>query len=601
MRRWGLALIAVAVLLSGCGGSSKPHVWVTRPYNHNLTACVSNDCGPYSATLHWGPLGFPSTTGYYISLNGSQVADVAASPYTFVGIDCGTTSTLSVQPHNGSGGTGPVYSSSYTTPACGGGGTPVNTAAPAITDSTNPGLYESGDVLSASTGSWTNSPTSYSYQWMDEDTVISGATSSTYTLASSDLDHTVDVEITATNGSGTSNVAFSASSGVIVNACNITTANVTTAVGDINSGHSGQTICLSAGTYAPGTISGNNAAMTTLEAAPGATVTLSNQPVITANNFRIEGFVLSGGLTDNGAGNVNVVGNYYHDAGANGALWYANGNDTTSSTVKELHNRMINVQTNGSTFDDGWGFYGCDVNGQHYVQDYNTFNTMNQHPLQLAGCATIEAIGNEYLNIWDQYSSQHADCLEIWGGAGTSTIQDNRCTTQTPVPSCPGVAGGTCGSDMLLSGDSGPFTVTNNLISNSPKQCLDDTPNGTFNGSMTNGVLENNTITNCAFGELDMTGGSSTGNTAEFNVASITGNGNCSQFTTEDFNNGSQPHCPGTHDTNVTPTFTSTEPSDPGATYATSNVNSAWGYQVGCTSLTVCHGRVGYDAHIPTP
>jgi hypothetical protein len=128
--------------------------------------------------------------------------------------------------------------------------------------------------------------------------------------------------------------------------------------------------------------------------------------------------------------------------------------------------------------------------------------------------------------------------------------------------------------------------------------------NGTSNNGPINAVIRNNTITNCGAGEVaavDTAGGSSFGNTYQDNLGEFDGTGSCGQFVAngEMNNNGAEPGCPGTGDTRLTPSFTSTEPSDPGATYATSNVNPAWGYQVGCTSSTVCHGRVGYDAHIP--
>jgi hypothetical protein len=61
--------------------------------------------------------------------------------------------------------------------------------------------------------SWTNSPTSYSYQWEDcvgsDCTPISGATASTYTLTSNDVGQDVAVDVTASNGSGASTPVLS--------------------------------------------------------------------------------------------------------------------------------------------------------------------------------------------------------------------------------------------------------------------------------------------------------------------------------------------------------------------------------------------------------
>ena len=89
-----------------------------------------------------------------------------------------------------------------------------STAAPAIS-----GTAQQGDTLSASNGSWSNSPTSYAYQWQDctsssSCTNINGATSSTYTLASSDVGKTIDVVVTASNAGGSASQA-SAQTGTV--------------------------------------------------------------------------------------------------------------------------------------------------------------------------------------------------------------------------------------------------------------------------------------------------------------------------------------------------------------------------------------------------
>ena len=78
---------------------------------------------------------------------------------------------------------------------------PGNTAAPQIS-----GSAQQNSALTTSNGSWTGSPTSYTYQWQDcgagQCSNISGATSSSYTLQSSDVDATIDVVVTATNSGG---------------------------------------------------------------------------------------------------------------------------------------------------------------------------------------------------------------------------------------------------------------------------------------------------------------------------------------------------------------------------------------------------------------
>ena len=80
---------------------------------------------------------------------------------------------------------------------------PANTALPVIS-----GTAQQGQTLTASNGSWTNSPTAFAYQWQDCDsagascTSISGATTSSYTLAAGDLGHTIRVGVVASNAGG---------------------------------------------------------------------------------------------------------------------------------------------------------------------------------------------------------------------------------------------------------------------------------------------------------------------------------------------------------------------------------------------------------------
>src|SRR5581483_2035645 len=101
----------------------------------------------------------------------------------------------------------------------GGGGTqpPVNTAPPAIS-----GTPAVGNTLTASNGTWSNSPTSYAYQWFRCDaaganctTTITGATSSTYTLVAADQGLQVAVTVTASNSAGPGAGVQSAPSGVV--------------------------------------------------------------------------------------------------------------------------------------------------------------------------------------------------------------------------------------------------------------------------------------------------------------------------------------------------------------------------------------------------
>lgn len=98
-------------------------------------------------------------------------------------------------------------------------GAPSNTVAPAIS-----GTAQVGNVLTASTGTWTDSPTSYAYQWQSSAngtsgwSNISGATSNTYTPVSGDVGLYLRVGVTATNAIGTGAVAYSAATSPVASA-----------------------------------------------------------------------------------------------------------------------------------------------------------------------------------------------------------------------------------------------------------------------------------------------------------------------------------------------------------------------------------------------
>ena len=76
----------------------------------------------------------------------------------------------------------------------------MNTTLPAIS-----GTPQQGQALTASTGTWQNNPTSYSYQWLSCASgcqPISGAIANTYVPTGSDVGKTLEVRVTATNGGG---------------------------------------------------------------------------------------------------------------------------------------------------------------------------------------------------------------------------------------------------------------------------------------------------------------------------------------------------------------------------------------------------------------
>ena len=76
---------------------------------------------------------------------------------------------------------------------------PANTFIPIIS-----GTPTQGHALTTTTGSWTQSPTSFSYQWLRGETPITGATSVNYTLTATDVGQMITVAVVATNVIGNS-------------------------------------------------------------------------------------------------------------------------------------------------------------------------------------------------------------------------------------------------------------------------------------------------------------------------------------------------------------------------------------------------------------
>lgn len=96
---------------------------------------------------------------------------------------------------------------------------PVNTALPTIT-----GTAEVGLQVTATRGTWTQKPSSYSYGWnrCDPDGAcagIVGATSKSYTVTSADVGHTLRVTVTAHNSAGSTAITSNPTATVPPSGC----------------------------------------------------------------------------------------------------------------------------------------------------------------------------------------------------------------------------------------------------------------------------------------------------------------------------------------------------------------------------------------------
>jgi hypothetical protein len=143
----------------------------------------------------------------------SDISAATTSSYTVAGGDLGA-QVRGVVSANNSYGTTTVQ----TTPVTIGSGAPAVTTGPTVSGHAN-----QGQILSATT-TWNPAGSSYTYQWQSSSdngstwTNLAGATSSGYTLTSSDLGNLVRVSVTAVNGYGTATAASSGVGPVLNNA-----------------------------------------------------------------------------------------------------------------------------------------------------------------------------------------------------------------------------------------------------------------------------------------------------------------------------------------------------------------------------------------------
>lgn len=135
-------------------------------------------------------------TEYFFMTASSNVRDLNTNTYTSGPSDPFGTPTLDTQ-----------QMSLYATEAA--SGAPIATATPTLS-----GTWVSGNTISTSNGSWSPAATSYAYEWQHctaagiQCVDIPGATSSSYTLQTSDVGLTVRAEVTATNATdSTSNTS----------------------------------------------------------------------------------------------------------------------------------------------------------------------------------------------------------------------------------------------------------------------------------------------------------------------------------------------------------------------------------------------------------
>jgi thermitase len=134
--------------------------------------------------------------------------------YTVQSADADNVIRLSITVKNGLGATtafavSPVVGGSVPPPP-----PPANTAVPVLS-----GAAEDGQTVSATTGSWSGSPTGFAYQWQRCDSTgwcgsITGATTNSYGVTTADVGDRLRVVVTATNPGGSTSATSAATAPV---------------------------------------------------------------------------------------------------------------------------------------------------------------------------------------------------------------------------------------------------------------------------------------------------------------------------------------------------------------------------------------------------
>ena len=143
----------------------------------------------------------------------ANIAGATASTYLLVSADVGSTLRVRVTATNGAGSSS--ADSAQTAVVTAAPSSPTNSSPPVVS-----GTAQEGQQLSASTGTWSGSPTSFAYQWRRCDSNggncvnITDATGSNYLLVSADVGSTIRVAVTATNSVGSSTMQSAATAPV---------------------------------------------------------------------------------------------------------------------------------------------------------------------------------------------------------------------------------------------------------------------------------------------------------------------------------------------------------------------------------------------------
>jgi len=186
------------VTISGISGlTDSTYTYDVRVYN---ATAVMIGSATISGTAQFGQTLTAATSGlspsatkltYQWYRGGTAISGATGSTYTTVAADVNTALTVKVTGNYTDSASGVVFApASLTSPSV-----TVNPA-PMTANLTTPTSAQVGVSITANTASWVPSGTSFTYQWLSNGAVISGATGPTYTPAAADVGKTLTVTVT---------------------------------------------------------------------------------------------------------------------------------------------------------------------------------------------------------------------------------------------------------------------------------------------------------------------------------------------------------------------------------------------------------------------
>jgi hypothetical protein len=386
-----------------------------------------------SIVLTWNAA--QGATYYGVYLDGQFVGTTPQLTWTYSGLQCATPHLLQVDSRRGHGQSKKSGLNASTT-ACNSGSAPANTGLPTIT-----GTAQQGQTLTASTGTWTGSPTiTYAYQWKRCDKSgancgsIGGATASTYLLLSPDVGSTIRVDVTASNAYGSASAeslqtAVVSSSGgppppppggtlyVAVNgsdsnpctqsapcksfaaAYNLATPGTTVLVG--SGSYPGQTIPWDSGKTSTACDGYTDPLVTsgciTFTPASGATVTwpVGGGVEVDGNDVRLQGFDfgtdnLGGGITVNNGGCI--------------------GHTPSYIIIDHIRGSMLNIDGPASHITDNYGYWSAGDASQGGNADALRLYPCQNQPY---GPDHVRATHGFYGNVIQSSGGQHLACAHV--------------------------------------------------------------------------------------------------------------------------------------------------------------------------------------------